>query len=295
MMNLLIVILGQRKHLPPLLEAWGQAGVPGATILNSAGAFRAQTWFSRLGLGGLDSLFEGAETAQPTLLTALRDDAILERAVAEAERIVGGFDQPHNGVLLVVPMTHALGLHGLRDREKAKASPETLPPSKVGCGERRVSEVESVMVLPPTLVTPDMPLDAVARSMVANPSVKVACVVGDERQLLGLIDLMSLADDLFVHIVPEEFLSEVTDLEEALRYADMSRMRTASDAMKPAIWVKAHETCREAFKRMHDHRLSGLPVVDDNYHVSGYVNLLELLAICSGPGGAETDDVEPQP
>ena len=136
---------------------------------------------------------------------------------------------------------------------------------------------------------PDMPLDAVARSMVANPSVNVACVVGEERQLLGLIDIMSLADDLFVHIVPEEFLSEVTDLEEALRYADMSRMRTASDAMKTAIWVKSDETCREAFRRMHDHRLPGLPVVDDNYHVVGYVNLLELLALCSAPVVAQPE------
>jgi hypothetical protein len=31
---------------------------------------------------------------------------------------------------------------------------------------------------------------------------------------------------------------------------------------------------------MHDHDLPGLPVVDDRYHVTGYINLLELMAVC---------------
>ncbi len=32
---------------------------------------------------------------------------------------------------------------------------------------------------------------------------------------------------------------------------------------------------------MHEHDLPGLPVVDDRYQVIGYINLIELLAICS--------------
>ena len=72
-------------------------------------------------------------------------------------------------------------------------------------------------------------------------------------------------------------------------------MRTASDAMKPPIWVKATETCREAFRRMHDHRMPGLPVVDDRYHVLGYVNLLELLALCSGPDVTGPEQEAPHP
>jgi CBS domain-containing protein len=57
-------------------------------------------------------------------------------------------------------------------------------------------------------------------------------------------------------------------------------MRTAADAMRDPIWVKQGETVKDAFKRMHEHRLSGLPVVDGRYHVVGYINLLELLALC---------------
>jgi CBS-domain-containing membrane protein len=31
---------------------------------------------------------------------------------------------------------------------------------------------------------------------------------------------------------------------------------------------------------MHEHRLSGLPVVDERYRVVGYINLLGLLTVC---------------
>jgi CBS-domain-containing membrane protein len=37
---------------------------------------------------------------------------------------------------------------------------------------------------------------------------------------------------------------------------------------------------KEAFHRMHDNRLPGLPIVDEGYHVIGYINLLELLSLC---------------
>jgi IMP dehydrogenase len=57
-------------------------------------------------------------------------------------------------------------------------------------------------------------------------------------------------------------------------------MRTAKDAMQEPVWVKRDETVKDAFKRMHDYHLSGLPVVDDRYHVVGYINLLELMAAC---------------
>jgi CBS domain-containing protein len=47
--------------------------------------------------------------------------------------------------------------------------------------------------------------------------------------------------------------------------------------------VKQGETVKDAFERMHEHRLSGLPVVDERYHVVGYINLLELLVLCCVP------------
>jgi CBS-domain-containing membrane protein len=49
--------------------------------------------------------------------------------------------------------------------------------------------------------------------------------------------------------------------------------------MHEAVWVKQGETVKDAFKRMHKHKVQGLPLVDDRYHVTGYINLLELTAV----------------
>jgi len=63
-------------------------------------------------------------------------------------------------------------------------------------------------------------------------------------------------------------------------YANKTRALTARDAMRPPVWVKPEETVKEAFKRMHENKLPGLPVVNERYQVIGYINLLELLSLC---------------
>ncbi|MBC7223503.1 MAG: hypothetical protein H5T59_04385 [Anaerolineae bacterium] len=94
MANLLIVILDDLRFLPDLLRAWREAGVPGVTIMESAGGYRTETWLTRVGLGALDRLLEAEELRRRTLLTLIEDDATLTRAIAEAERVVGGLNGP---------------------------------------------------------------------------------------------------------------------------------------------------------------------------------------------------------
>ena len=143
-----------------------------------------------------------------------------------------------------------------------------------------IEKVEAIMGLEPTIVGPEASLNEVAQAMLAHPRVHVACVVAEDGRLVGLLSLKTLADDLFFHILPEEFIAESTDIEKMMDFANKTRILTAGDAMIPPVWVKHGETVKHAFKRMHDNGLPGLPVVDDRYHVIGYINLLELLAIC---------------
>ncbi len=280
MTHLLVVILDDIGRMPGLLEAWRAIGVPGVTILESVGGYRASTWLGRVGLGALDRLFEAEEVRRRTLLVAIEDEDLLERAMAEAEQVIGGFHRPHSGLLLALPVAHVRGLHKVQTKE---APPELPPAVQPGWFIRRDTPVEvvlDVLDLEPTLVHPDAPLDEVAQAMMDHNNVHVACVVSDDGRLIGLLRLSTLADDLFFHIMPEEFMSEITDLDHLMQYAEKSRTRTAADAMQDPVWVKRSETVKDAFKRMHDHDLSGLPVVDDHYHVIGYINLLELLAVC---------------
>ena len=61
MSNLLLVILNDISVLPDLLGIWREIGVPGTTILQSAGGHASSNWFSRVGLGAINNLFEAKE------------------------------------------------------------------------------------------------------------------------------------------------------------------------------------------------------------------------------------------
>jgi CBS domain-containing protein len=233
-----------------------------------------------VGLGAIDRLFEAEEVRRRTLLVAIEEEELLEQAIAEAERVIGGFDRPHSGLMLALPVAQIRGLRKVEPEEPPKELPPPIQPDWLVRRDSPVEVALDILDLEPTIVRPDTPLDEVAQAMLNHCNVHVACVVAEDERLIGLIGLRRLADDLFFHIVPEEFLSEVTDLEHVMEYAEKSRMRTAADAMQEPVWVKREEAVKDAFKRMHDHHLSGLPVVDDSYHVIGYINLLELMAAC---------------
>lgn len=290
MVYLLVVILDDVKALPNLLRAWWDAGVPRATILESVGAYRAHTWLERVGLGALERLFEVEEIRRRTLLTAIEDETLLARAVAEAERVVGGFERPNSGILLVLPVAEA---RGLRKERPAGPEAEKAPPRPVCVGwrEMEVGEVARMAGLEPVTVPFDAPLDEVARALAAHPGVRVACVVTEEGQLAGLLDIYAIADDLLFYILPEELLREVTDLERVAEFAAKTRIRTAADGMQQPVWVRETDTLKQALMRMHEHRLSGLPVVDEMYHVVGYVDLLGLLVHCLARRESETGEV----
>lgn len=280
MIYLMIIILDDLRLMPELLRTWREIGVPGATILESAGAYRASTWLRRMGLGAIDRLFDAEEVRRRTLLVAIETDELLAQAIAEAERVVGGFDRPNSGLLLVLPVTQVKGLHKVQPKPRQEVSPRAVRPEWMVQRDTPVDVVIETSNLQPTIVGLDTPLDEVAQAMLAHPRVHVVCVLNGDGRLVGVLDLQTLAEDLFFHIMPEEFLREVTDLERAMQFAQMSGMRTAADAMHDPVWVKNGETVKDAFERMHKHHLPGLPVVDDRYHVTGYINLLELTAVC---------------
>jgi len=280
MIHLLIVILDDISLMPELLRTWKEIGVPGATILESAGFYRASTWLSRVGLGAIDRLFEAEEVRRRTLLVAIETNELLAQAITEAERVVGGFDRPDSGLLLVLPVVQVRGLHKVQPKPRQEAPPRAVRPEWMVRRDTPVEVVAETLNLQPSIVGLDTPLDEVAEAMLAHPRVHLICVVNDRQRLVGILDQRTLADDLFFRIMPEEFLSEVTDLEQAMLFAERSAMRTAGDAMHEPVWVKRGETVKDAFKRMHEHDLPGLPVVDERYRVTGYINLLELMAIC---------------
>ena len=280
MSYMLQVILDDTKFLPDILHIWRKIGVSGTTIMKSVGGYRTSTWLSRVGLSAIDHLFETKEIQRRTLIAVIEDEELLAQAIAEAERVVGGFDRPNSGVLIVLPVSQTKGLYKAKPKPSQELSPPALRPDWMVLRDTPIEKVETMMGLEPTIVGPEASLNEVAQAMLTHPRVHVASVVAEDGRLIGLLSLKTLADDLFFHILPEEFLAESTDIEKMMDFANKTRIITAGDAMIPPVWVKQSETVKHAFKRMHDNELSGLPVVDDCYQVVGYINLLELLSIC---------------
>jgi CBS domain-containing protein len=282
MAYLVMVILDDLDYLSPLLDAWRELGVPGATIMKSAGAHRVHTWLSKVGLSAIDHLFDSEDVERRTLITAIDDEEMLDRAIAEAERVVGGFHRPNTGVLLVLPIVRASGIYKKRDEEEEEITePVDIKASWVARRDMPVEEVPNLFDLKPTIIRDSSSMDQAACAMMGNPLVHVACVVAEDERLIGLLDLDAVSDYLFMYIMPEEFLANISDLEDVQKYAERSRVRTVIDAMRNPVWVKRGETVKQAFERMHTNRLTGVPVVDDTYRVVGFINMMELLSICS--------------
>jgi CBS domain-containing protein len=289
MVHLLVVILDDLKHLPGLLSAWQVIGVPGVTILESAGAYRVGTWLSQVGLTAIDRLFEPNELRRRTLLAVIEDEDLLNRAIAEAERVVGGFDQPNTGIWWVLPVGRAGGLHKAPPATDAAAPAPEVRPERVALRDTPIGALPATAGCEPLIVSPGDPLDQVARAMIRRPEVQLACVTGEGGRLVGLLNLHDVADHLLLHILPEEFLSQIADLDDVRQFADINRMRTAADAMRAPVGIHADETVKEAFKRMHEHHLPGLPVLDESNRVTRYVDLISLLGLFldrgrAGPG-----------
>jgi CBS domain-containing protein len=128
-----------------------------------------------------------------------------------------------------------------------------------------------------TVVHADDSLQRLAEMVVERPQCRVISVVDGHERLIGLVPIRTLVNDMFLKIVPEEFLGEITDLDAVMAYAGHLGARTAADIMVEPTWVEPQETLRDAFERMHHADLNGLPVVDADHRVLGYLDQLELL------------------
>jgi CBS domain-containing protein len=154
--------------------------------------------------------------------------------------------------------------------------------------DTQMATVNKILPITPVCVQKDEDLQNVAQMMTQNPQVHVACVVDDQQQLAGLLTLQNLTNDLLLDADPEEFLRETHNLAHTLEFAKFSATRTAGDAMTPAISINETDTVKHAFDRMHHHQLAGLPVVNHQGQVTGYISLLDLLvAYNATPGVTE--------
>jgi len=142
-----------------------------------------------------------------------------------------------------------------------------------------IAEADTILRMEPVVVDAGASLHSVAEAAVENTGCRVIAVIDADDRLIGVIPIRVLVNDIFLKIVPEEFLGEILDYEGALKYAEHIGARTAGDILQPPVSVRRDETVRDAFERMHAAKLNGLPITDESNRVVGYVDQLELLLV----------------
>ena len=172
----------------------------------------------------------------------------------------------------------AAQLRGLLSCSECLVNEEQRTPESI-TQQTTIAEADRLLLMEPVVVQAAASLREVAELAVANTGCRVIAVVDAERRLLGVLPVRILVNDVFLKIVPEEFLGEITDLEAVLKYAEHVGARTAGDIMVGPVSVHPDETVRTAFERMHVSHLNGLPITDRDERVVGYVDQLELLTV----------------
>lgn len=156
----------------------------------------------------------------------------------------------------------------------------------------RVSQARSLAGDAPCVVAKDADLTNVARQMWQRREVRTAAVVDNEGRLVGIIPQRLLLDELFLRVVPEEFISDVLEEEGVEEVGRMVTAAMAGELMEPPVYVGLDDTVKDAFGRMHDHKLEGLPIVDEVMRPVGYLDRFQLLEVWirehHSPGGSST-------
>ena len=123
MYQMILLVLDKLEQCQTVLDAWDAAGAEGITILQSTGLARVRSSAIRDDLPlmpSIASLLKGREEHHSTLFTVVEGEELVDRIVEATQAITGSLDEPHSGVLFVLPVTRAIGVHGAKNRAQGR-------------------------------------------------------------------------------------------------------------------------------------------------------------------------------
>ena len=113
MSYLVVMIVDNPDDSAEILDAWEALGVPGVTVLESTGLGRLRRAAMQDDfplMPSLHDLLHQSEIRHRTLMSVVKEQEMVDKMVAAAEKITGNLDEPHTGFLFVVPVLQAYGL-----------------------------------------------------------------------------------------------------------------------------------------------------------------------------------------
>jgi len=108
-MKLLVFVLNKEELLEEVLEAFVEAGIPGATILDSEGMGRFLTYEVPL-FADFREFMKGNKPYNKTIFSVIEKEEKIKKLEKLIEKICGSLSQPGTGILFTIPVDYARGL-----------------------------------------------------------------------------------------------------------------------------------------------------------------------------------------
>jgi len=108
-MKLLVFILNNEEYLEEVLEAYVEAGVTGATILDSEGMGRFLAYEVPL-FADFKDFMKGNRPYNKTILSVIRKEEIIETLKTLLDDKVGDLSGPGTGIMFTLPVDWVSGL-----------------------------------------------------------------------------------------------------------------------------------------------------------------------------------------
>ena len=108
-MKLFVFILNNEEYLEEVLEAYVEAGIDGATILDSEGMGRFLTYEVPL-FASFKDFMKGNKPYNKTIISVVRNESSIAKAKTLIEGIVGSLEKAGTGIMFTVPVDWAIGL-----------------------------------------------------------------------------------------------------------------------------------------------------------------------------------------
>lgn len=114
-MQVLFLVLNRLEKIDELLEAFSEAGIHGATVVNSTGMAHtlANSHEDDLTFASLRAFFVGNREDNRTIFMVLEDDRV-ELAKNIIKRVIGDLSKPDTGIVFGVPVSFVDGIAGLQ-------------------------------------------------------------------------------------------------------------------------------------------------------------------------------------
>jgi len=113
MSYLVVMIVDDPENCSAILDAWDLIGVSGVTILESTGLARLRkaALLEDIPLmPRLQDFLTSREVDHRTLLSVVENEEIVDQMVEAAQEITGDLNEPHSGILFVLPVLKVYGL-----------------------------------------------------------------------------------------------------------------------------------------------------------------------------------------